>query len=464
MKNTCLLVAAIFWVAAATATVRLPAVISSNMILQQQSRSKLWGWCDPGERVLVTASWSGRTDSVTGSRDGKWMVEIPTPAAGGPFTITIKGWNTLVLNNVLVGEVWVCSGQSNMEMSGSWGLPDIREELPQCATNNIHFFHVPRTTAVWPQEDCKGEWTACDSNSLKNFSAAAYFFGKKLNASLNVPVGLIEVAWGGTPAEVWTPAGLVTGNPILQEAAGKQNPSDGWPYAPGYCYNGMIAPLTAFNIAGAIWYQGEGNTAAPRSYSQLFSTMIGSWRAAWGKKLPFYFVQIAPFTYGAKDQGSLLREQQARTLSLENTGMVVISDITGDTADIHPKNKHDVGFRLANWALAETYHQPGIVYKSPAYKDMQVKGNKIILNIADAGGSLVVREGPVRSMVVAGADRVFYPAEVRVAGNQVTVWSQQVKAPVAVRYQFSNAGVGNVFSAAGLPLAPFRTDDWEVGQ
>ena len=464
MKNVCLFVAAIFSMAPAFALVRLPAVISSNMILQQQSGSKLWGWCDPGEKISVKASWNNRVDSAKGTRDGNWMVEIPTPAAGGPYTVTIQGQNTIVLENVLIGEVWVCSGQSNMEMSGSWGLPDVRAELPQCYTNDIHFFHIPRTTARSPQDDCKGEWTLCDSNTLKNFSAAAYFFGKKLNAGLHVPVGLIEVAWGGTPAEVWTPEGSVAGDSLLQQAAAKQQPSDWWPYLPGYCYNGMIAPVTSYNIAGAIWYQGEGNTVAPQTYGRLFRTMIGSWRKAWNKDLPFYYVQIAPFTYGTKDQGSLLREQQAQAMSLGNTGMVVISDITGDTADIHPKDKHDVGLRLANWALAETYHQPGIVYRSPAYRDMQVTGNKVVVNIADASDDLIVKGGPVRTMVIAGEDRIFYPAEVRVAGGRLIVWSKQVKAPVAVRYQFSNAGVGNIFGASGLPLAPFRTDDWVVGQ
>jgi sialate O-acetylesterase len=226
----------------------------------------------------------------------------------------------------------------------------------------------------------------------------------------------------------------------------------------------MIAPVTSYSVAGVIWYQGESNTAAPQNYAQLFTTMIGSWRKAWNKSFPFYYVQIAPFTYGTKNSGNLVREQQARSMSLENTGMVVISDIAGDTTDIHPKNKHDVGLRLANWALAETYHKNGIAYKNPMYKDMEVKGNKIVVNIINAPDGLEAKGTTVHELSVAGADKVFYPAEARVEGSRLIVSSKQVKQPVAVRYQFSNAGVGNIFSKSGFPLAPFRTDDWEVGQ
>ncbi len=442
------------------ANVRLPAVISDNMVLQQHAMAKLWGWCEPTEIIYITTSWNNNRDSVKGTRDGNWQLSLPTPAAGGPYTIEIKAGNTIVLKTVLIGEVWVCSGQSNMEMSESWGVPDVREELPSCYNSNIRLFHVPRTTAVYPQDDCRAQWTVCDSNQLKSFSAVAYFFGKRLNQEMNIPIGLVEAAWGGTPAEVWTPEQLVTGDSVLKKAAVLEKPADGWPHLPGYCYNGMIAPLTSYAIAGALWYQGESNTAAPATYAKLLTTMIGSWRQAWNNPFPFYYVQIAPFTYGVKDQGSLLREQEAACQDLAGTGMVVISDLVTDTTNVHPKDKHDVGLRLANWALAETYHRPGITYKNPRYIGETEKNDKLILSFSDAPGGLIVKGGVARELFIAGEDKVFYPAEVRIEGSRLIVWSRQVRNPVAARYQFSNAGIGNVFSKEGLPLAPFRTDDW----
>jgi sialate O-acetylesterase len=221
----------------------------------------------------------------------------------------------------------------------------------------------------------------------------------------------------------------------------------------------MIAPVIRYNIAGAIWYQGEGNVVAPETYGRLFTTMIRSWRKAWEKDLPFYYVQIAPFTYG-KGGGYILREQQAASMKLENTGMVVISDLVDDTTNIHPKNKHDVGLRLANWALAETYHKSGIAYKNPAYTTMETKGNKIWVSFENAEQGLVVKGKGIKEIFIAGADKVFYPAEAKVEGSRLVVSSKSVRQPVAVRYQFSNAGIGNVFSKEGLPMAPFRTDDW----
>jgi sialate O-acetylesterase len=252
----------------------------------------------------------------------------------------------------------------------------------------------------------------------------------------------------------------VNGDSLLAKGAAAQRPSRGWPYKPGYCYNAMIAPITNYVLAGALWYQGEGNTVYPASYGRLFGAMIGSWRQVWKKELPFYYVQIAPFTYGAGNTGALIREQQAECLKLPNTGMVVVSDLVNDTTNIHPKDKHDVGYRLAAWALAETYHKSGIAYKSPMYKDMTIKGDRATVNIDVAPGGLMLKGIPIRELVIAGADRAFHPAQAKIDGNRLIVWSPEVKRPVAVRYQFDNAGMGNVFSKEGLPLAPFRTDDW----
>ena len=442
---------------------RLPSVIGSNMVLQQKSSVALWGWCGPSQKIIVTTSWNQRTDSVMGTRDAKWKIMVPTPAAGGPYSVTIKaGRDITTLTNVMIGEVWVCSGQSNMEYNSFYqGSTDIQPELKNAPNNNIHFFLEPRYTAMYPQDDCKAQWTVADSNTLKSFSEVAYFFAKKLNSEMNVPIGLIEAAWGGTPAETWTPAEVVNRDAELKESAHKQNPSNGWPYWPGYTYNAMIAPVTNYNIAGALWYQGEGNSIAPNTYAKLLTSMIKSWRSAWDKNFPFYLVQIAPFTYGSYS-GSLIQEQQARVLSLENTGMVVTTDLVPDTTNIHPPLKRIVGDRLAAWALAKTYNKSGIAYASPMYKSMSVEGNKATITFSNAEDGLMMKGNAVTQLYIAGSDQMFYPAIGKISGNKLIVTSEQVKQPVAVRFSFSSAAVGNLFSKSGLPVVPFRTDDWYV--
>lgn len=445
------------------AEVRLPAVIADNMVLQQQSSVALWGWSNASEKIVVTTSWNNKTDSVYSSRDARWKIIVQTPVAGGPYTITIKGGRTITLSNVMIGEVWICSGQSNMEFNDFYaGSKDVQPELKNPPNNNIRFFLETKATSQYPQDDCKGQWTVCDSNTLKTFSQVAYFFAKRLNKELNVPIGLIEAAWGGTPAEVWTPAEVVNSDDTLREAAHKQTPSRGWPYWPGYAYNAMIAPLTNYNVAGALWYQGEGNVVAPASYGRLLTSMITSWRQAWQKDFPFYYVQIAPYTYGGRS-GSLLQEQQTRVQALNNTGMVVITDLVPDTTNIHPPLKREVGERLSNWALVKTYHKSGIPYANPVYKSMEVKGNKatITFNYADEG--LMVKGSAVSQLYIAGNDKVFYTAEGKVSGNKLTVSSDKVSDPVAVRFAFSSAAVGNLFAKNGLPVTPFRTDNWTEG-
>lgn len=446
----------------AKANVRLPAVIADNMVLQQKSSAKFWGWADPGEKVLIIASWNNKADSIITDENGKWLLPIQTPAAGGPFTVTVKGRNTIVLQNVLIGEVWICSGQSNMEMNYYWGLPQMKEDFPTAANANIHFFTVTKSTAATPQERGEGSWTTCDSNTVKAFSAVAYYFGRKLNGALNVPIGLIHTSWGGTPAEVWTPADEVMNNATLNTAAQKLTRAPGWPITPGYTYNAMIAPLINYSIAGAVWYQGEGNTGTASTYQPLFTTMIEAWRKKWNNPFPFYYVQLAPFAYGNKAIAALLREAQTKTLALQKTGMVVTTDIGGDTADIHPKNKRDVGYRLANIALTDTYGQTIEGAKSPAFAAMSASKNEVTLSFANADKGLQQKNKAISGFYVAGEDKVFYPAGAKIKGNTVVVSAKEVKQPVAVRYAFSNTAVGNVFSKEGLPLGPFRTDDWEV--
>lgn len=446
----------------AGAQLRLPAILSSNMVLQQNDSVMLWGWASPGEKIAVTTSWNGATSNAVTTRDARWQLKVKTPSAGGPYDITLKGNTTLKLENVLIGEVWVCSGQSNMEWSGNHGLKDIKAELPVCADVNIRFFHVPKTTSEYPQDDAKAVWAACDSNTLKKFSAVGYFFGKNLKKKLDVPVGLINTSWGGTPAEVWTPAEKVNAQPALVEAAAKLTPANGWPHMPGYTYNAMIAPFTKYSIAGAIWYQGESNAGTASTYDELMRTMIGSWRKAWGREFPFYYVQIAPYNYGQGTiKGALLREAQTATMAYPHTGMAVITDLVDDTSNIHPQNKHDVGLRLANWALGDHYGKTGITFRNPVYEKMEHRKNKIVVYFRNAENGLAVRGRKATQFYIAGADRKFYPADVKIEGNTAVVSAKAVKQPEAVRFSFTNTGIGNVFSKEGLPVAPFRTDRWE---
>jgi len=446
----------------AKADVRLPAIIADHMVLQQNSEVKLWGWCEPGEMIKVKADWDTTTYTAKGTGDANFMLTIKTPSAGGTHTITINASNKIVLADVLIGEVWVCSGQSNMEMSVNWGLP-YQEDVAKAANDNIRFFHVPRTTSEHPQDDVKGRWVVCTPETMKSFSAAGYFFGKKLQEQMNVSVGLINSSWGGTPAEVWTPNDFVENDSALVTAA-KRETSSSWPVTPGLTYNAMIHPIINFNIAGTIWYQGESNTGNHTTYKQLFTGMIGEWRKAWKKEFPFYFVQIAPYAgYGNQNVSALLREVQTECLSYPNTGMAVTHDLVNDINDIHPKMKKEVGERLANLALANAYGKTSIAAKSPLYKSMTIENGKIRIYFENAEGGLTSKSGEPREFYIAGEDKNFVPATAKIIGNTVVVSSKQVKKPVAVRFGFSNTAMPNLYGKqSNLPVNLFRTDNWLV--
>jgi len=443
-----------------SANVRLPNILGSHMVLQQNSEITLWGWSDATEKISINVSWDTITYKTAGTRDANWSVKIKTPNAGGPYKIKITGRNVIELEDVLIGEVWLCSGQSNMEWNVNANPARAAQET---GNNSIRFFHTPRTTSDYPQDDVPGHWVVCTTESLKYFSAVGYFFGKKIQQDLNLPVGLINSSWGGSPAEVWTPKDVIENDPVLKEAASKLPVSyPGWPLLPGKTYNAMINPLTNYPIAGALWYQGETNVGTYSTYTQLLATMIGAWRKAWKRDFPFYFVQIAPYTYDNNHVGALLRMAQTNVQSTPNTGMVVISDLVDKITDIHPTNKHDVGLRLANYALAETYGKKGMAHKSPAYKDMKIEKNKIRISFTDADNGLVVKGATATEFYIAGEDQIFLPAIAKIEGNTVVVSNKTITKPVAVRFGFSNTAMPNLFSKEGLPVNLFRTDDWVV--
>jgi sialate O-acetylesterase len=446
------------------AIIRLPPVMSSNMVLQQNSQATLWGWANPTERFVIISSWKTTVDSVIAFNSGKWKAKISTPAAGGPYTITIKGrFNTIVLENILIGEVWICSGQSNMEMSNN---KQIQDELPNSKNDKIRFFTVFKKTSEYPQDHCEGEWVSCNEETLKRFSAAGYFFGKKLQTELNnVPVGLIQSAWSGTPVELWEPNEVLDSDAAMKEAATKIKDVTYRPNKPGLIYNAMIYPISNYTVAGVIWYQGEGNTVRASTYEKMFTGMIGAWRKQFEQDFPFYYVQIAPYTYESTYEAALLMEQQTRSLSYPKTGMVVITDLVDNVKDQHPKNKLDVGLRLANIALAETYKQniPAPAYLNPKYKRMDAGKGKISLYFDNApNGFMVKGDGTPTEFLIAGSDQIFLPADVKIEKDRIVVSNKQINNPVAVRFSFSNTGMANVFNKEGLPVIPFRTDNWEV--
>jgi sialate O-acetylesterase len=441
--------------------IKLPSVFSDNMVLQQNSEATVWGWGEPGSEIMISGSWNKDTVKTKISNQADWKVKLKTPSAGGPFTISIKSNEEVILKNIMIGEVWICSGQSNMEWSADHNLQNAAEEIKNANYPNLRLFHVKKLACETPQNNCFAKWEECSPSTMHSFSSIGYFFGRNLLQNLNIPVGIIEVAWGGTPAEVWVRKDLVESDDLLKACAAKLNTYDWWPSKPGVVYNAMIAPLVPFKIAGAIWYQGESNADSPESYRKLFKTLIESWRHDFETDFPFYYVQIAPFAYGSTTRATLIREMQMQSMDIPKTGMVVVSDLVDDVKNIHPVNKQDVGKRISNWALGETYGVKNLVYKHPVYESMKVEKNKIRISFANVSNGLSVHGDEIKCFEIAGADQVFNPAKAKIDGNTVVIWTKDLKVPVAARFSFTNDAIGNLFSKEGLPVAPFRTDDWK---
>ncbi len=624
------------------ADVKLPAVIADNMVLQQNKTITLWGWADPSESISVKPSWQKRPKKTKADKDGNWSINTKTPKASGPHTITITANNTITIQTVMTGEVWLCSGQSNME----WPMSKVnnsQQEIASAKFPGIRIFTVKNTISKTPLPDCTGSWSQCSPETVGSFSAVGYFFGRNIHQELNIPVGLISADWGGTPAESWTSAKtlkkmddfalavetLEQSDPseiekLLKQKMNQwqkqinekdpgskeywQSPStddaewktmelpkdwtstelasfDGvvwfrkttnlppswskndmtitlgpiddydtlyvngieigqtlnwstprqytipasalktgkntiavrvidlhgnggiygipeqmtlkptgapdsqavklagtWKYktgalakdvpaipqtspsinahTPTSLYNGMIAPLTNYGIAGAIWYQGESNAARAYQYRKLFPAMIEDWRDNFDQgNFPFYFVQIAPYSYAPNVPSEKLREAQFLTLkNTKNSGMAVTSDI-GNIKDIHPRNKQDVGKRLALWALAKTYGKKDVVYSGPVYKKFKIQDSKIRLYFEYTDGGLVAKDGPLTDFTIAGTDKAFVPATATIDGDTIIVSSDKVPDPTAVRFAWSNTAEPNLFNGAGLPASSFRTDD-----
>lgn len=444
---------------------RLPNIFSDHMVLQREVDAKIWGWAKAGSHIKIHGSWMQDTIGITTDYNGKWSGKIKTIGAGGPYAISIQsGDEKLTISNVLLGDVFLCSGQSNMEWGGDQGLKEIMDELPNAYNSNIRLLQVNRNGASTPQENISNNWSTLTPESLKPFSAIGYFLAKEINFEIGVPIGIINASWGGTSAEVWTPEQVIQVDKELYELSKQQIENPYRPHNNGVLWNSMISPLVGFPLKALFWYQGESNVSTWWGYDKLMKAMVGSWRSAWEEKMPFYFVQIAPFEYNNNiPKAALLREQQNKTaLELPNSGMVVTTDLVDNIKDIHPSQKKEVAVRLSKIALAELYGKPMVDYKSPIYNGYKVVGNKMEISFHHLNGNLVIKGKQLDDIYICSEDRVFHKAKSKVIKNKLIVYSEDISNPVAVRFGFTEISMPNLFNENGLPIAPFRTDNWEV--
>lgn len=489
---------------AAFADVRLPAIFSEHMVLQAEAPVKVWGWADPAE--TVTVSLAGQTQATTASAAGEWQVVLhPLPSSAVPTTLTVRGRNTVTIGDVLLGEVWLGSGQSNMELRTKQAQ-NFAQEQAAAGFPQIRQFTVRRNATPDAFKEVEGEWQVCSPATVGEFSAVLYFFGRELHQALRRPVGLINSSWGATPIQTWMPLEAVKSSPgyaafqekrkqemaewpereqrIFEsirawELEAAKNPgaskrpkpwNPGPPNAgqqmPAGTYQGMIHALTGFRLRGLLWYQGENNARdgarGAAEYEDLLTRLITSWRTAWAQPdLPFLLAQLPNFTEPRDPTGvswAWFREAQARVLATPHTGMAVTIDV-GEPDQIHPRNKQAVGYRLALLALADVY-QRDVAAHGPAYERQWVQGDAIHLAFKNAEGGLVSKGGQITGFVIAGADRVWHPATARIEGAHLVLSSLAVPVPVAARYGWANNPACNLSNRADLPLAPFRTDAW----
>lgn len=504
-----LLSAAVGAISYAHADILVAPLFSDGAVLQRDKPVPIWGRADPGEKITIT--FAGQTREATAMHDGRWIAFLePMPANAQGSDLILAAKNTLTLRDVVVGEVWLCSGQSNME----WAVARSLHAPAEIAAANypaIRHVKIQHTVAPAPADTVKTSgWQAASPQTTGNFSAVAYFFARDLHVRLEVPVGIVNCTWGGTPIEAWMSPAALAGHPLARaiddrwtqtlaeypakktlfdtawaewtqgEAAAKaqgkaaleaylkkrpriwEPPGPGHPWTPRGLYNGMVNPLVPYALRGILWYQGENNVERPAEYAPLFHSLIGSWREHLGQgDLPFFWVSIAAFSYPTDPTGLLaasLREAQASALALPNTGQALTIDI-GHPTDIHPINKQEVGRRLALLARMRVYDGVGDD-TGPTFASMAREGSAVRVRFTHASGGLIAYQKPVQSLQLAGADRTFHPAEARIDGDTILVYSPRVKEPVAVRYAWSNAPVANLYNGAGLPAAPFRSDNW----
>ena len=505
-----LLLSAAAFVLPAWADVKLPAIFSDHMVLQADMKLPVWGWADPGEKVTVAVG--NRKASATTGADGKWSVKLGALKAGQSLTMTVSGKNTVTVNDVLVGEVWLGSGQSNME----WPVrlaADPEGEAKAGSFPSIRMFTVKKNPSPKPLDDCEGSWIVCTPETVPHFSATLYFFGRELHRQLGTPVGLIHSSWGGTPVESWASIDVQKDRaefkPLMDTwaqrlavpfdaakakadherlmaqwaAAVEKAKTEGKPaprqpqmatdqaynnWRPANLFNGMIAPVVGYAMQGAIWYQGESNANSLENgalYHLQLSTMIQDWRKRWGYEFPFGIVQLPEFHGPVAEPVQhtgwvMVRESMLKTLALPKTGLAITLGL-GDANDIHPKNKQDVGRRLASWALDEVYDRDGFASSGPIATRHKIGKGEIVVSFKNTDGGLGVKGKELKGFAIAGADKKWVKAEARIDGDRVIVSSPSVPEPVAVRYAWADNPEFSLFNALGHPASPFRTDDWK---
>ena len=452
-----------------SAKVRLPQFFSDNMVLQQQSECNLWGWAEPGKKVSVSTSWDKKNYMVTARKDGGFTLKVNTPTAGGPYTITFHDEAVVQLSNVMIGEVWICSGQSNMEMQmkgfKQQPVEGTTEELLRCNDRELRLFTVKRHASLTPVDDVTGHWDEANSSSVRDFSATAYYFGRALRSTLNVPVGLICTSWGGSACEAWMQAEWLKAFPKVNQHVTQQDVDKLKQRCPTALYNGQLKPLIGYTMKGAIWYQGEDNIPRYDYYAPLMARMVQGWRDDWRQgDFPFYYCQIAPYDYsliGWKDS-QLLREQQLKAETMiPNARMAVLMD-AGLEYGIHPRKKRQAGERLAILALSNSYGVKGLP-DFAVYKEMSIQNDTCVISFDRSKEWVYFEHGTTSPLFeVAGSDKAFHPAtKVWVSRNRVYVKSDAVKKPVAVRYAFRDWAEGDLMHD-GLPVSSFRTDNWDI--
>ncbi|KEO74277.1 sialate O-acetylesterase [Anditalea andensis] len=452
--------------------ITLPAIFSDNMVLQRNMDAPMWGWGSPNGEVQIKPSWSSEVYHAKINGEGQWRITLPTPDAGGPYQIRLNDGDEISLNNILIGDIWLCSGQSNMEMplKGFPGQPveGGNEAIVTSRNPSIRLLTVPRKSRINPENDFEGGWKMAEPSSVGNFSATAWFFGQLLHQVLDVPIGLLHVSYGGSNIEAWMNSEMLKDFPeiVLPE---RQEQIKELSRTPTVLYNGMLAPVIGFGIKGAIWYQGESNYDRPDQYEDLQIAMVREWRKVWGQGgFPFYYTQISPFDYSQftpdkkieKNNSAYIRDAQRKVLDrIPKSGMAVLMDL-GEDNNIHPKRKKEVGHRLAYMALSHTYDITGFESFSPEYSGMEINENLVTVSFNHVPNGITSFGKEVTGFEISGENRKFYPAKAVLRNKSLVLSSPDVPKPVAIRYAFKDFVVGELFSTGGLPLSSFRSDDW----
>ncbi len=455
------------------AKIELPYFFANNMVLQQNTNANFWGNATANSNITLITSWNKKKYSLKSGKDGKWKTKITTPNAGGPYTITISDGTPLTLQNIVIGEVWLCSGQSNMEMQmkGFKDQPILNsnDAIFESENDNIRLFIVPRSVKLHPQDTIKNStWKLANAESVNNFSATAYYFARLLQKKLKVPIGLLNVSYGGTPAEAFMNINSLKSFPEIKTPTSADSTKLNNKYAT-VIYNGMLRPVMGYTIKGCIWYQGESNYDKPDQYEKLFPAMVKFWRNEFAQgDFPFYFAQIAPYKYSnipnaenkEKLNSAYLRDAQRKALkAIPNSGMVVLTD-AGEEKSIHPANKEIVGKRFAYYALGHTYLQKGFGYASPNLDSLLIKDSLATLKFTNVPNGLTAFGKPITNFEIAGEDKIFYPANAKISGGKILLNNSSVPNPVAVRYAFKDYVQAELFNTEGFPVTSFRTDDW----